>query len=150
MNRCAFISGHRDLTDDEFKKHYIPQIDESLKDNVRFVVCDYNGADEIAQKYLKERNAKHVVIFHMLENPKVNFGFPTIGNFQSDDERDSAATDSSDFDIAWVRDGKIGSGTHQNLLRRLNPAGTYVKHIVSKKKNAKKIRTQNRYKRKRK
>ena len=48
MNKCGFISGHRDVTDEEFNKYYKPQIDEALKNNVRFVVCDY--VDTITSK----------------------------------------------------------------------------------------------------
>ena len=38
-----FISGHRDLTIEEFKKHYIPKIDEvcAFDKNAKFVVGDY-------------------------------------------------------------------------------------------------------------
>ena len=40
-----FISGHRDLTIEEFKKHYIPKIDEvcAFDKNAKFVVGDYWG-----------------------------------------------------------------------------------------------------------
>ena len=49
-----FISGHRDLTIEEFKKHYIPKIDEvcAFDKNAKFVVGDYWGADTFAQDYL--------------------------------------------------------------------------------------------------
>lgn len=132
---CFFISGHRDITDEEFEKHYIPKIDDAIKNpNNRFVVCDYYGVDIMAQRYLKDKKAKHVIVFHMLSEPRNNIGFPTIGNFQSDIERDSAATDVSDEDIAWVREGKEKSGTAQNLQRRRYPAGTYVKDMSIKRR----------------
>jgi len=47
-----------------------------------------------------------------------NVGFPTRGGFQSDLERDTQMTLDSDRDIAWVRAGRMRSGTQANLDRR--------------------------------
>ncbi len=38
--------------------------------------------------------------------------------FRSDEERDSAMTTDSDFDIAFVKDNRWDSGTAQNIKRR--------------------------------
>jgi hypothetical protein len=48
-------------------------------------------------------------------NPKIT---RTKGGFQTDDERDSAMTNDSTFDIAFVADNKVMSGTAENILRR--------------------------------
>lgn len=40
------------------------------------------------------------------------------GGFESDEERDSAMTRDSDFDIAFIKDGRWDSGTAQNIKRR--------------------------------
>lgn len=40
--------------------------------------------------------------------------------FKSDEERDSAMTRDSDFDIAFIKDGRWNSGTAQNIKRRWN------------------------------
>jgi hypothetical protein len=76
-------------------------------------------------------------VFHMLESPRHSFcsgfgnhdpnsvpqsgGFPLVGGFKSDDERDAAMTDASTHDIAWVRPEKKkkNSGTAKNLQRRV-------------------------------
>ena len=122
-----FVSGHRDVTEEEFKEHYAPALSRAAwNPNARFVIGDYYGVDIMAQKYLKEEGIKNVVVFHMLEKPRNNAGFPTIGGFTSDEDRDSAMTDVSDEDILWVRPGKEGSGTDQNRLRRLYPNNTYM------------------------
>ena len=43
------------------------------------------------------------------------------GGFKNDEERDSAMTNVSDFDIAFVRDGKWkDSGTAINIRRRIS------------------------------
>lgn len=48
-------------------------------------------------------------------NPKVkNF----VGGFKSDEERDKAMTENSNYDIAFVRDHNVWSGTAANILRR--------------------------------
>lgn len=127
----AFISGHLDLTDQEFEEHYLPKIGEALKNGHSFVVGDAKGADTIAQKYFNtifrvyrvkgEINCElaPVTVYHMFKSPRNNAGgFKIIGGFQSDDERDAAMTAASDYDIAWVRPGREKSGTAKNLARR--------------------------------
>lgn len=118
-NLCAFISGHGDVTFDEFVEHYVPKIDSALNDSIKeFVVGDFRGTDLLAQGYLSTKNVK-VTVYHMFDTPRNNpFSFPTIGGFKTDEERDSAMTLTSTRDIAWVRPGKIGSGTDKNIKRR--------------------------------
>lgn len=114
----AFISGHLDLSPDEFAEHYRPLIDAALAAGATFVVADARGADALAQAYLAERRAQ-AVVYHMFEAPRHNLGgFPTAGGFQSDAERDAALTRASTVDIAWVRPGRERSGTARNLARR--------------------------------
>lgn len=114
-----FISGHLDLTLDEFRRHYVPRIDLALAEDAAFVVGDARGCDLMSQMYLRDERALRVQVFHMLEKPRNNVGgFPTIGGFATDAARDTAMTNASDADIAWVRPGRIGSGTAANLARR--------------------------------
>ncbi len=116
--KTFFISGHRDITPEEFNEHYVPAIDKALSEkNITFVIGDYHGVDHIAQEYLKNKKA-HVVVFHMFEYHRENAGHPTLGGFKNDEERDAAMTKTSDEDIAWVRPGKEKSGTAINLRRR--------------------------------
>jgi hypothetical protein len=116
-----FVSGHLDLTLDEFREHYAPRITAVLTNdpNAAFVVGDARGCDLMAQLCLRDARAVRVQVFHMLEAPRNNIGgFPTIGGFTSDGSRDAAMTTASDADIAWVRPGRAGSGTAANLARR--------------------------------
>jgi len=115
--KTAFISGHRDITEAEFNRHYVPLLDEALAANHHFVVGDYHGADIMAQRHLKEKGAT-AVVYHMFAAPRNHAGFPTRGAFTSDESRDAAMTLASDYDIAWLRPGKDQSGTAQNLRRR--------------------------------
>jgi hypothetical protein len=114
-----FISGHLDLTQAEFETHYRPAIDAALeqRETDAFVLGDAPGADAMAQQYLTGKDAV-VFVYHMLEAPRLNLGFPTVGGFASDEGRDAAMTLASDFDIAWVRPGRENSGTQRNFNRR--------------------------------
>lgn len=125
-----FISGHRDITQEEFDKYYKPAIDNVLinyKPAVFFVVGDYRGVDTMAQQYLYDKtkelfwfDSNQVTVYHMFDSPR-NFvcnDFKTKGGFKTDEERDAAMTKDSDTDIAFVRKGKRNSGTAQNIVRR--------------------------------
>lgn len=49
-----FISGHRDITEEEFNKHYVPLLVEILNSNryASFVVGDCKGVDKMAMDFL--------------------------------------------------------------------------------------------------
>lgn len=145
--RICFVSGHMDLSKEEFAAHYEPRIREAHRLGARFVVGDARGCDFMAQRLLHEleagqdRSTGRVRVYHMLERPRHSFGsgygsrdpnlpkdswegrrggFPLVGGFTSDEERDAAMTEASTEDIAWVRPGKQKrrSGTAANLERR--------------------------------
>lgn len=124
-----FISGHRDITEEEFNKHYVETLVDLLDfydafGECKFVVGDYIGVDEKAQKWLAENlpeNEHHrVTVYHMGKEPMnlASTKFNTKGGFKTDEERDAAMTKHSDEDIAFVRKGKRDSGTAQNIVRR--------------------------------
>jgi hypothetical protein len=113
----AFISGHRDISEGEFKGHYQGAIDNAIHNRHDFVICDYMGVDTIAQAYLNKQGVQNVTVFHMLTAPRVNLGgWPTVGGYISDSQRDAACTRASDYDIAWSR--RDFSGTWENIQRR--------------------------------
>lgn len=113
-----FVSGHLNLTQQEFDDHYEPQLSKALENSeCSFVVGDANGCDSMTQRWLQTRGA-FVTVYHMLTAPRNNVGFPTVGGFTSDYERDAAMTAASTQDIAWVRKGRKTSGTAKNLARR--------------------------------
>jgi len=121
MAKTYFISGHRNITEVEFVKHYEPVLWKIIceEEDAKFVIGDCQGVDDMAQKYLKALGIKdEVTVYHMFEEPRHNAGFKLIGGFNSDVERDFAMTQDSDVDVAWVRTGCERSGTQQNLDRR--------------------------------
>jgi len=117
-----FVSGHLDLTPDEFDAHYRPAIDEALARGDSFVVGDARGTDSMTQNYLLGKTTA-VVVYHMFAHPRNNAGFKTVGGFKSDEERDALMTADSDRDIAWVRPGRERSGTQKNIDRRAQNRG---------------------------
>lgn len=127
----AFISGHLDLTQEEFDEHYKRKILTARILNYSFVVGDARGCDTMAQLMLSidhNHNSTHlpnpdVTVYHMFDSPRYNWGFKTVGGFTSDKERDEAMTAVSDYDIAWVREGRKTSGTAQNIKRRVKNGG---------------------------
>lgn len=119
-----FISGHRDVSKEEFERTYVQEIERVLVEDPdpSFVVGDYEGVDIMAQEYLVGRGVKDLlVIYHMFEKPRhlADPFLKTVGGFKSDEERDAAMTKDSDKDIAFLRKGKRRSGTAENILRRL-------------------------------
>ena len=110
-----FISGHRDTTKEEFDNFYIPKINEAIEedfsDTTRFVVGDYEGADIMAQEYLKalceegRLNYSQVTVYHMFDSPRhlASDKFTLVGGFKGDVERDFAMIEASDKDIAFIR-----------------------------------------------
>ena len=117
-----FVSGHLDLSQEEFDAHYRPPIDSALAHGDSFVVGDARGTDTLTQNYLFGKT-EAVVVYHMFTLPRNNAGFKARGGFQTDEERHVQMTADSDADIAWVRPGREKSGTQKNLDRRKPPTG---------------------------
>lgn len=132
-----FVSGHLDLSKEEFAVYYEPQLRKAIFEGATgFVVGDARGCDFLAQRWLRQVRAQlvqgaqmagdlafvpfSVHVYHMLARPRVGGSrMPKVGGFLSDDERDAAMTAASTHDIAWVRPGRERSGTAKNLKRRV-------------------------------
>lgn len=119
-----FISGHRDLTWEEFAKWYAPAISKAFHEDkdASFVVGDCEGADRMAQDYLMAVGVdpRNVMVFSMSKRPRygANIRMHVAGGYENDIKRDEAMTSASHRDIAFVRKGKEDSGTAQNIIRR--------------------------------
>ena len=123
-----FVSGHRDLTQEEFDEHYIPLIDKVLKEDIwaEFIVGDWEGCDTIFVEYMISKRSYPDIIVTCVENPRIKpFGddlFHYCRTYcklcNTYEECDAFMTQESDFDIAWIRPGKEDSHTAKNIKRR--------------------------------
>jgi len=101
--KTYFISGHLDISQEEFKEKYHEKIDSALKENGHFVVGDARGTDTLAQAYLFGKT-ENVTVYHIKTSPLNNVGkFPKKGEYKSQTKKVAAMTNASDTDIAWVR-----------------------------------------------
>lgn len=125
-----FISGHRDLTKEEFTQHYIPWIIRVMITDPRaeFVIGDWEGCDTMALEFILSQSSYICISIYYVDKLNIRiFGkHPTIFEkvcvyrCKSYDECDSIMTSISDFDIAWIRPGKEDSYTAKNIKRRYN------------------------------
>lgn len=123
MTPTAMISGHLDLTPEEFQEHYAERIFEAMKAGHDLIVGDARGADTLAQEFMTLNygfSESRVSVFHMFDKPRnlVCNQFDTVEGFKSDEQRDFEMTMQSTYDIAWVRPGREKSGTAKNIERR--------------------------------
>lgn len=141
--KVYFVSGHIDLTEEEFEEQYVPTLELALKsDSSRFVLGDASGADVMTHRYLHEHGVgkERVTVYHKGANCNERcapypYGFRTRGGFASHPEKDAQMTKESQRDIAWVRpkelhrafleaqgkqyDPNYVTGTEKNLQRRI-------------------------------
>lgn len=120
-----FVSGHRDLTEQEFIEHYQSIIDDIIEqDNyAEFVVGDWEGCDSLFINYLNEELCGQKIHIYYVDNPRVcvdKENKQVLHKRDNYDECDASMTKNSDFDIAWVRPGREDSHTAKNIKRRYN------------------------------
>lgn len=76
-----FISGHRDLSYEDFRKYYVPVILDIIRSdrNPIFVVGDCEGVDKYAMDFIYTglsqmhgymESPYYLVIFHMFDSPR--------------------------------------------------------------------------------
>ena len=120
-----FVSGHRDLTMEEFDRHYVYQLDRVLAEDpyAEFVVGDWEGCDTIFVKYMEEYYTDATIHIFYVSSPRIEEGEFNEYNFhgcESYDDCDESMTRHSNFDIAWIRPGREDSHTAKNIKRRYN------------------------------
>jgi hypothetical protein len=99
-----FVSGHDDLSEEEFDEYYAPRLDRLMQKDLYFIVGDSNGADAMAQGYFAARGYQKVMIYHAGDAPKINVGnFGCVGGFKGDKTKNIAMTMDSFDDVVYVR-----------------------------------------------
>lgn len=114
-----FISGHKDLTQEEFEQYYIPLINQGMYNNVKFYISNYQNCDRFCYDYFEKCEYYNVEIcFNRLGFSKINDKFIKAVGFKSDEEILIYMTEHTDKDIAWVRNENQLTTTAKNILRR--------------------------------
>ena len=119
-----FISGHRDLTTEEFVEHYVPLIHKVIKEDSQaaFVVGDWEGCDSMFLNFIKHTYfIQPRIHIYYVNIPRVDLeklDNISLYNKSTYDECDASMTKDSDFDIAWIRPGREESHTALNIKRR--------------------------------
>ena len=117
--KTVMVSGHTDLTEDEFNKYYKPRLDEYIKQGCSFIVGGASGCDEMTQKYLANIEADVTVYDKGNQHNVHSNRYKHVNGFESYPLRDKTMTENSDLDLAFPRqNGGAGSGTWANILRR--------------------------------
>jgi hypothetical protein len=115
-----FVSGHRDLTEQEFVEHYLPKLLKVIefdKDPI-FLVGNYEGCDEMFLKFMQAGNYDHFVYLYYVDNPMRHYDYVFTRHMETPNDCDYTMTSNSDFDIAWIRPGREDSHTANNIRRR--------------------------------
>lgn len=118
--KVAMVSGHTDLTAEEFNKFYKEKIDNLIAQGYCFVVGGAEGADKLTQLYLANYPAVQVTVYDKGTQKNIHCErYAHMNGFKSYPERDEAMTEASSTDVAILRQkGGAGSGTAANLYRR--------------------------------
>lgn len=118
--QTVMVSGHTDLTQEEFDTFYKNKIDEYVDKGYAFVVGGADGSDKFTQLHLASKDNVEVTVYDKGTQNNVHCPrFKHINGFTSYPERDAAMTAASSIDICILRQtGCAGSGTAANLYRR--------------------------------
>lgn len=114
-----FISGHKDLTKEEFEQYYIPLIDQGIYNNAKFYISNYGNCDRFSYDYFKLCEYYNVEIcFNRLGFSNIDDKFIKAVGFKSDEEMYCYMTNKTNKDIAWIRNEVKLTTTGKNILRR--------------------------------
>lgn len=110
----VFVSGSRSFR--ELPGAAKASLDKIVELGFIVLVGDCYGGDTLVQDYLAEKDYRRVVVFHIGNGPRNNYGFDTVrvpGSRQSD--KDAAMAESADYGLA-IWDG-LSPGTGRNIAR---------------------------------
>ena len=128
--RVYLISGHRDLTDEEFRNYYADKIRKSNAEfpNCVYIVGDNPGCDKYAQDYLRKIGVSpaRVIIYYRTATPPANIHKCETKAFDTNNEKNIAMVNHSTHDIAWIRPGEVDSEPGKNIERRRIAARTKI------------------------
>lgn len=124
-----FVSGHRDLTKEEFRRHYRSLLINIIDNDpfAEFIVGDWEGCDSMFIDFLlSQPDYPPITVYHVEQTPRITYDGESLLNFENVyfrqcatyDECDERMTLDSTFDVAWIRSGREDSHTAKNIKRR--------------------------------
>lgn len=143
INYKVFVSGHRDLSKEEFDTIYVSPINQYIdwlnldqssffsSKKLTFYVGDCDGCDNMVINYIVNNilpNNKNAYLnictcdFDFDGKCSYNFDDPNISiisGFKTHEERDTYMTIETHVDLLYIRPNKWDSGTAQNFVRRV-------------------------------
>lgn len=140
LHRKVFISGHRNISEEEFETHYKSKIDHFIHwinhsdsylnspKKLTFYIGDCDGCDKMAINYIISKLSRNIkLVICSLKEPFEgqidyslcsNDNITVIKEFDTHEDRDTYMTVNTNYDILWIRQNEWGSGTAQNFVRR--------------------------------
>jgi hypothetical protein len=152
----CFISGHVNLSQEEFETHYVPALDVLIHDQHKVVLGCAKGADTMCLDYLVMKGYPvskiTVYVYDRYKTPipdlmlhyTTKYGVEVLydNKWTSYEDRDADMTWASDCDLCWIRsedetkrllgksyNPKRISGTQKNLNRRKDNIKNKMQHM---------------------
>lgn len=143
----VLICGHIDITEEQFNKYYIPDIEELLKTYPKYIPTFYiggaNGTDSFAQDYIHKLGHKMVICD---KGDQDNVKYPGektehINGFKTYETRDKSMVSKCIAMVLFLRNEpkSLGSGSMRNFLSKVldtEKADLFMRHARSKEWNS--------------
>lgn len=114
-----YITGHRDLSKEEFSKIYIPEIDRIIREdsNAVFLVGVCEGVDLYTRQYLIKYNIRLQIYGPYFEFDHIN-NITQVHFLVSYENAANKMIENSDITIGFIKPGRESSFTALNILKR--------------------------------
>jgi hypothetical protein len=108
MKVTHFVTGHLDITPEQFREHYVPLLEQACKEaDSEFVMGTAPGADHMTLEWLLANGVAPgritVCVLERFRDTELPAGVKRIGHFPSHEKCDAAMAAMSHYCIAWVR-----------------------------------------------
>ena len=152
-SRTAFVSGHIDLTQEAFLKHYQSALDKAIANNEDFILSNAGGADSLALQYLLDRKVSPSRITIYIHTPparrqkpgganetmrridRLRTGPEILDQYRKNGlgvkvvdgwhtDRDTTMTRDSDYNILWIRPDEETKALYGSKYRPGRVSGT--------------------------
>jgi hypothetical protein len=114
-----YITGHRDLSKEEFNRIYLPKIDDIIREdsNAVFLVGACEGVDLYTRQYLIKYNIRLQIYGPYFESDHIN-NITQVHFLVSYENAANKMIENSDITIGFIKPGRESSFTALNILKR--------------------------------